>query len=124
MRYAGSGRLHRGPVWDRGLIWARPQRFLSRPPTLQQIHMLGSIADRGRALIERSAARPTTDRSERTAQKTRSPEDLEALCRDLLSGRGEATVIDDEGNTSFTISPDGSFVAVAFAYVLPPLPAQ
>src|SRR3954453_8419436 len=53
--------------------------------------MLGSIADRGRALIERSTTRSTTDRSERTAQKTRSPEDLEALCRDLLSGRGEAS---------------------------------
>ena len=53
--------------------------------------MLGSIADRGRAFDEGSAARPNTDRSERTAQKTRSPEDLEALCRDLLSGRGEAS---------------------------------
>ena len=53
--------------------------------------MLGSIADRGRALIERSTTRSTTDRSERTAQKTRSPEDIEALCRDLLSGRGEAS---------------------------------
>ena len=31
VRYAGSGRLRRGPVRDRGLIWARPRRFLSRP---------------------------------------------------------------------------------------------
>src|SRR5215211_9331578 len=53
--------------------------------------MLGSIADRGRALIERSANRPTSDRSEGTTQKARSPEGLEALCRDLLSGRGEAS---------------------------------
>src|SRR3954470_2026418 len=53
--------------------------------------MLGSIAERGRALIERSATRSTTDRSGRTAQKAKSPEDLKALCRDLLSGRGEAS---------------------------------
>ena len=53
--------------------------------------MLGSIADRGRALIERSATRPTPDRIGRTAQKAKSPEGLEALCRDLLSGRGEAS---------------------------------
>src|SRR3954454_14065275 len=32
----GSGRLHRGPVRDRGLIWALPRRFLSQLPTLQQ----------------------------------------------------------------------------------------
>src|SRR5215210_7044683 len=51
--------------------------------------MLGSIADRDRSLIERSAARPTTDRSGRTVQKATSPEDLDALCRDLLSGRCE-----------------------------------
>src|SRR3954467_10015384 len=53
--------------------------------------MLGSIADRGRAFIERSATRSTTDRSGRTAETAKSPEDLEALCRDLLSGRGEAS---------------------------------
>src|SRR4051794_4630457 len=35
-RYPISGRLRRGPVRDRGLIWALPQRFLSQPPTLQQ----------------------------------------------------------------------------------------
>src|SRR3954463_8714507 len=53
--------------------------------------MLGSIADRGRAFIERSATRSTTDRSGRTAKTAKSPEDLEALCRDLLSGKGEAS---------------------------------
>jgi malonyl-CoA decarboxylase len=53
--------------------------------------MLGSIADRGRALIERSTARPTANRTERTSPKAKSPEGLEALCRDLLSGRGEAS---------------------------------
>ena len=29
-RHAGSGRLCRGPVRDRGLIWALPRRFLCR----------------------------------------------------------------------------------------------
>ena len=53
--------------------------------------MLGSIADRGRALIERSAAPPTTDRGGRAAREAKSPKDIEALCRDLLSGRGEAS---------------------------------
>jgi malonyl-CoA decarboxylase len=53
--------------------------------------MLGSIADRGRALIERSAERAAPDRIERTPQKAKTPEELEALCRDLLSGRGEAS---------------------------------
>src|SRR4051812_46484658 len=36
-RHAGSGRLRRGPVRGCGLILALPRRFLSRPPTLQQI---------------------------------------------------------------------------------------
>ena len=35
-RHQGSGHLHRRPVRDRGLIWTRPRRFLSQPPTLQQ----------------------------------------------------------------------------------------
>ena len=53
--------------------------------------MLGSITDRGRALIERSSARPAGDRGARASQKAKSPKGLEALCRDLLSGRGEAS---------------------------------
>jgi malonyl-CoA decarboxylase len=53
--------------------------------------MLSGIADRGRTLIERSAARTTADWGGHTAQKTKSPKDLEVLCRDLLSGRGEAS---------------------------------
>jgi len=36
-RYPISGHLRREPVRDRGLIWALPRRFLSPPPTLQQI---------------------------------------------------------------------------------------
>src|SRR3954452_13827011 len=36
-RYPISGYLRGGPVRDRGLIWALPRRFLSPPPTLQQI---------------------------------------------------------------------------------------
>src|SRR3954467_3899897 len=36
-RHARSGRLRRGPVRDRGLIWTRLWWFLSPPPTLQQI---------------------------------------------------------------------------------------
>jgi malonyl-CoA decarboxylase len=53
--------------------------------------MLGSIADRGRALIERSASRSPAGRGERATAETRSPNELEALCRALLSGRGEAS---------------------------------
>lgn len=42
--------------------------------------LLGSIAERGRSLIERSGGRAAA-----------SPETLEGLCRGLLSGRGEAS---------------------------------
>ena len=41
--------------------------------------LLGSIAERGRAIIESSAERPP------------APESLESLCRSLLSTRGEAS---------------------------------
>ena len=47
--------------------------------------MLGSIAERGRALLERAASRP----EEPTGAK--APETLESLSRSLLSGRGEAS---------------------------------
>jgi malonyl-CoA decarboxylase len=47
--------------------------------------LLGSIADRGRALIERSAARPGGKAGPKL------PETLESLGRALLSGRGEAS---------------------------------
>jgi len=47
--------------------------------------MLGSIAERGRALIERTASRPEL------RAETRAPETLESLSRALLSGRGEAS---------------------------------
>ena len=46
--------------------------------------LLGSIAERGRSLIERSGGRPG-------GRATASPATLEGLCRDLLSGRGEAS---------------------------------
>src|SRR5689334_22758671 len=68
---------------------ALPICFEVKPMSTSFFHdMLGSIADRGRALIERSAIRSTTDGSDHPGQ---SSEDLEALCRDLLSGRGEAS---------------------------------
>jgi malonyl-CoA decarboxylase len=47
--------------------------------------MLGSIAERGRALVDRSGGRPTA----RAGGK--APETLESLGRALLSGRGEAS---------------------------------
>lgn len=47
--------------------------------------ILGSIADRGRALVDRSASgRPAVGRA-------KAPDSLEGLCRALLSGRGEAS---------------------------------
>ena len=46
--------------------------------------LLGSIAERGRSLIERSGGRPA-------GLAAAQPATLEALCRDLLSGRGEAS---------------------------------
>jgi malonyl-CoA decarboxylase len=46
--------------------------------------LLGSIAERGRALIDRSSTRPVDDRAT-------TPETLEDLCRALVSGRGEAS---------------------------------
>jgi malonyl-CoA decarboxylase len=48
--------------------------------------MLGSIAERGRALLERSPGWPGTASPDATA-----PETLESLARALLSGRGEAS---------------------------------
>ena len=54
--------------------------------------LLGSIAERGRALIERSPDRRTADGSAPAAPSAEeAPETLESLCRALLSGRGEAS---------------------------------
>ena len=54
--------------------------------------MLGSIADRGRALLERSGTRAaTTNQSGRTAVRGQSQAGIEDLCRALLTGRGEAS---------------------------------
>ena len=54
--------------------------------------LLGSIAERGRALIERSGGRLAAGPGGRTAGfATAGPETLKGLCRDLLSGRGEAS---------------------------------
>ena len=49
--------------------------------------LLGSIAERGRALVDRSATRPAGNGGRRAKQ----PETLESLCRALVSGRGEAS---------------------------------
>ena len=56
--------------------------------------LLGSIAERGRALIERSPDRRMADGREAPvpgAPGAAAPETLEGLCRALLSGRGEAS---------------------------------
>ena len=54
--------------------------------------LLGSIAERGRALIERSGGRPAAGPVGRTAGfAAAGPQTLEGLCRYLLSGRGEAS---------------------------------
>ena len=47
--------------------------------------MLGSITERGRAFLERTASRPEV------RAETKAPETLETLSRALLSGRGEAS---------------------------------
>ena len=49
--------------------------------------MLGSIAERGRALVDRSATR----QAGRGGRHAKTPESLESLCRALVSGRGEAS---------------------------------
>ncbi len=51
--------------------------------------LLGSIAERGRALIERAPSRAGLDGQ--AARSLRSPETLESLCHALMSGRGEAS---------------------------------
>ena len=48
--------------------------------------MLGSIAERGRGLIDRSAGWTSS-----SAASAKAPETLESLCHALLSGRGEAS---------------------------------
>ena len=58
--------------------------------------LLGSIAERGRALVERPPDRQTVDgrttaMPDVPATAAEAPETLESLCRDLLSGRGEAS---------------------------------
>ena len=55
--------------------------------------LLGSIAERGRALVERPPDRQTVDgrttaMPDVPATAAEAPETLERLCRDLLSGRG------------------------------------
>src|SRR5690242_19261315 len=57
--------------------------------------LLGSIAERGRALIERAPDHRTADGRTApvpgAATAAEAPETLESLCRALLSGRGEAS---------------------------------
>jgi malonyl-CoA decarboxylase len=52
--------------------------------------MLGSIAERGRQLLDRPAVRPTSDETRRKDAPKHS-ETIEDLSRVLLSGRGEAS---------------------------------
>ncbi len=53
--------------------------------------LLGSIAERGRALLERSSDRQAVDGGGHAVSGAGAPETLESLCRALLSGRGEAS---------------------------------
>ena len=53
--------------------------------------LLGSIAERGRALIERSGEWSACSPERGGALGESGPAGIEALCRDLLSGRGEAS---------------------------------
>ena len=53
--------------------------------------LLGSVTERGRALIDRSPARQTADGSEHAAPSAEAPETLESLCHALLSGRDYVT---------------------------------
>jgi malonyl-CoA decarboxylase len=53
--------------------------------------LLGSIAERGRALIDRTSSRPTVGPDGKAVPAVKAPETLESLCRALLSGRGEAS---------------------------------
>src|SRR5215475_2628887 len=68
-----------------GLLFIRPTWRASRVPVNTSFFgdMLQSIAERGRALIDR-----TRDRREVAEQRSAS---LIQLCEDLLSGRGEAS---------------------------------
>ncbi|WP_046867395.1 malonyl-CoA decarboxylase [Microvirga massiliensis] len=52
--------------------------------------MLGSIAERGRYLLDHPATRPVSDRIRRTGS-AKPVETIETLSRSLLSGRGEAS---------------------------------
>jgi hypothetical protein len=73
-RYAGSGRLRRHPVRDCGLIWALPRRFLSRPPTLQQIRTSdarGGLAPSPRPSARKLQAAPDTCVKRSTVQAAR-----------------------------------------------------
>ena len=84
------------PIWDdfepgticefvMGSLFIRPTRREIRAPVNTSFFgdMLQSIAERGRALIER-----TRDRREVAEQRSAS---LVQLCEELLSGRGEAS---------------------------------
>jgi malonyl-CoA decarboxylase len=53
--------------------------------------LLGSIAERGRYLIDRSATPRASGAGGAARQGAKAPGSLEEVCRALLSGRGEAT---------------------------------
>src|SRR5215213_11856251 len=106
MRDAGSGHLCRHPVRDCCLIWTRPRRFLSRPPTLQQIQCrcLGALAIVAvRLLTLRDAAR----------RDSTAPADAPAAALKVLAAKLQRSAECFETNRAFLrgVAQLGGFLA-------------